>query len=206
MGQHAMPPKGVLQAARVFRNAVRDVRFGRPLVGSRTSRHRHLGSKDVVNSDYGALDAIFAGRIRPDDVLVDVGCGKGRVLNWWLAHSHPDQRIVGLELDHDVARRTARRMRRHPNVTVVAGDAIEHLPADGTLFFLYNPFDAAVMARFVDRLQALVPADRDPLILYSNPKYLEAFDPAEWSVAVHPVGGPSAAPYDDLAVIQRRSA
>jgi hypothetical protein len=63
------------------------------------------------------------------------------VLNWWLGRGL-DNRIVGLELDKGLARVAAERLRRHPNVVIRTGNAIDNLPADGTLFWLFNPFTA----------------------------------------------------------------
>ena len=76
-------------------------------------------------------------------MIVDVGCGKGRSLNWFVER-YPANRIVGIELDPELCAQTARRLRRHENVTIVCGDATALLPPDGTIFYLYNPFDAGV--------------------------------------------------------------
>jgi precorrin-6B methylase 2 len=85
-------------------------------------------------------------------VLVDVGCGKGRVLNYWL-HSGLKNRIYGLELDPEFAGFAARRLAKYKNVTILAGDAIENLPDDATLIFLYNPFEGDVLERLKERLK-----------------------------------------------------
>jgi SAM-dependent methyltransferase len=108
----------------------------------------------------------------PDDVVVDVGCGKGRVLNWLLAHRR-GCRLYGIELDRDVCARTARRLRRWPNVTILCGDATELLPADATVFYLFNPFDRTVMQRFADAVLALPPRPRR--IVYYRANDLDVF-------------------------------
>ena len=92
----------VTQCIRVCRNAVLDLRFGGLLIGKEATRYRHLGASNVENTDYAALSHIFTGRIRDSDVLADVGCGKGRVINWWLMNAYQN-RMVGLELDEKVA-------------------------------------------------------------------------------------------------------
>ena len=74
-------------------------------------------------------------------MIVDVGCGKGRSLNWLIDRfpAQPDRR--------DRARPGALRARRPggsgaaPNVTIVCGDATELIPPEGTVFYLFNPFD-----------------------------------------------------------------
>lgn len=190
-----------MRVTRVLRNSLRDLQFGTVVSGTRPSRHRHLGAKDVNNSDYAALDDIFPEFVRDDDVLVDVGCGRGRVILWWLANGHRTQPIYGLELDEDVATATAARLARFGNVRIVAGDACANIPPTGTLFYLYNPFDADVMARFAHQFRQAVGVESDPLILYANPKYLSTFEGPAWQVRRRSVGPPSPLPFDDLAII-----
>lgn len=155
------------------------------------------------NSDHVALHRIFRGRVRRGDVLVDVGCGRGRVLDHWLRH-FPEHRIVGIELDPVVAAETAHRLRRHAHCTVLSGDALELLPTDGTLFYLYNPFGAAEVANLRSRLAALPRTSRPLSVLYHHPKHLEAFaERPAWRIEHVALGGNRLAPFDDLAVITR---
>ncbi|MEJ7639236.1 MAG: class I SAM-dependent methyltransferase, partial [Singulisphaera sp.] len=70
---------------------------------------------------------------------MDIGCGKGRVLNFWLER-FPNNRIIGVELDDRVADRTRRRLERWRNVKIITGDAVAALPAEGTIFWMFNPF------------------------------------------------------------------
>jgi hypothetical protein len=168
------------RVARLGRNVLLDLRFGKFLGGIRATRFAHLGAHETANSDYAWMDEVFRGRIRPDDVLVDVGCGRGRVINWWLA-SGAGRRIFGLELDPEVADDVRRRLGKQTKVTILTGDAVENLPADGTLFYLYNPFGPLVLARFRDRLLALCEGKdearrKDLRIVYVNPEHLPVFD------------------------------
>ena len=64
-----------------------DLRYGGLLRGTLPNRFLHLGAHHAANTPYFILPIIFDGIIHDDDVLVDVGCGKGRVLNWWLLPS-----------------------------------------------------------------------------------------------------------------------
>ncbi len=189
---------------RIVRNALIDLRYGGLLSGVVKTRYAHLGAVETANCDYEALSHIFANRIKPSDVLVDIGCGKGRVINWWL-HNGLCNRIIGIELDEEIANRTRQRVRKYKNVTIIAGDAIQNIPADGTLFYLYNPFDAQIMEAFKNRLMSLFGKDSDITILYYNCRHVHVFqeDPA-WIVKVTDVGGHSAFPFPQLAVIKMR--
>jgi Methyltransferase domain len=192
----------VVRASRVAYNAVVDIRFGGFLAGEIPSRYTALGANETANSDYLALDRILADPVSPDDVLVDVGCGKGRVINWWLRRGLTN-RIVGIELDDAVASRTRKRLSRYPNVTIVTGHAVEKLPEDGTIFYLFNPFTTEVMAAFKSRLAELARERGRVRIIYNNCKDVRLFvEDAEWDVDVIDVGGSPVAQYGKAAFIR----
>ncbi len=195
----------IIQSIRVARNALIDLRYGGLLLGKIKTRFAHLGAVNTENSDYAALSHIFENRIQSSDVLVDVGCGKGRVINWWLSRGLGN-RMIGIELDERIAEQTRRRLRPYGNVTILTGHVVQNLPIDGTLFYLYNPFDAHVVDAFKNRLLTLFRERGNITILYYNCRHVEIFrnDPA-WSVEVTDVGGASSLPFSRLAVIRMKS-
>ena len=163
-----------------------------PLVGAGTT-----------NSDHHVLSQIFVGRVRPGDVLVDVGCGRGRVLSTWL-RTLPDHQVVGIELDPKLAKGTARRFARHSRCRVIEGDAVAMLPPDGTLLFMFNPFNRATVARLRGALEARPPSQPPLRILYSNPRHVDLFEGrAGWAVERVGLGGGRLVPHHDLAVIDQ---
>ena len=156
----------------MIRSALRDLRHGRPLGGTVRSRYEHLGAYHATNSPYDDLDRVFAGvDVGPKDTIVDVGCGKGRSLNW-LIDRFPGNPIVGIELDPELCTQTARRLQRRSNVTVVCGDATELIPPEGRVFYLFNPFDESVTERFA---AALRERGRPATVVYYNARFLEPF-------------------------------
>jgi predicted RNA methylase len=164
------PGAVVSTASRLGRNAAIDLRFGRPLAAT------YLRNKRQSNSDYRTLEAIFAGRVNDGDVLVDVGCGAGRVINQWLRLGVASS-IYGLESDERLAAATRRRLRRRDNVRIVVGDAIENLPTDGTVFFMFNPFDRPTMDRFAEAILNVASAQgREVAVIYHNAKHVGAFE------------------------------
>jgi SAM-dependent methyltransferase len=157
-------------------NALLDIRFGGLLRGLKATRYAHLGAYDTANSDYGTIRALFRGRICTSDVLVDVGCGKGRVINAWLLAGYSNQ-IIGVELDPDVAAQTRARLQRFPNVSIITGDIITTFPDNGTVFYLYNPFTFDIMCKFKARLKQSL-RDRyntEATVVYYNCRHAEAF-------------------------------
>lgn len=162
-----------IRFARAFRNAVTDLRFG-GLCGG-TVWNAIPGATNVVSTDYSLMPQIFSGEIQPSDVLVDLGCGKGRILNYWLRMKYGNK-IVGIELNGAVADWTRRRLVKHPNVQVVTGSVFNCLPIDGTLFYMFNPFDdLQVACRFSDRLVELFGGRRPFKLLYYACVHLSAF-------------------------------
>ena len=152
--------------------ALIDVRYGgRILRGSLKTSNAHLGAHDIVHTKYEVLEVLFRGRVKDGDVLVDVGCGKGRVLNFWLRH-YAHHKIYGIELESSVASQTAKRLRNYSNVKIVSGDACELLPDEGSLIYLYNPFNSEVMKRFMNKLSSGTPNRR---VIYYNCACVDMF-------------------------------
>jgi SAM-dependent methyltransferase len=163
----------IRRTPKIIRNALRDLRYGSLLGGTITTRHAHLGAFDIANTDYDDLARLFAEiEVRREDVIVDVGCGKGRVINWLLSR-YPQNTIYGIELDPEVCARTARRLRRHARVKIVCGDATQVLPEEGTLFYLFNPFGEEVLRRFVDTALGTNATARR--FVYYNCKFVQVF-------------------------------
>lgn len=181
---------------RPLRNLLTDLRFGGRAGGTLANPFAAQGASRVQSTDYAALDKLFRRNgieIRETDVLVDVGCGRGRVINWWLDRGLRN-RMIGLELLPEVARRTAERLRAHPNVRIVSGDAVEGIPPEGTVYYLYNPFDAVVMRRFADALLARAARPAELRIVYFNCRHADVFraDP-RWHVRPLDTGEPEPA-------------
>lgn len=198
-GRWREPQAALHQLRRTLANAAIDLRYGSLLA---IDRRRETGLFCVSNSDYRVLAQIFLARIAPDDVLVDVGCGAGRVINYWL-HLHPGQRIVGIEADPEIARAVARRLQRHTNAEIRTGDGPALLPSDGTLFYLFNPFGRDTMQRLSERVAEIAASSSRPVrILYYNCKHVDVFDAdARWEVEVVRLPAPHHAPLQPLAVI-----
>jgi SAM-dependent methyltransferase len=174
----------------VYEAAV-DLRYGGWCGGREPNPFAAQGAVQVQSTHYDTLSRIFREsgiRVSPEDVLVDVGCGKGRVINWWLSQGWRNP-MVGLELLEAVAERTRARLARFPNVRVIAGDAVENLPAEGTLFYLYNPFGAERVGAMAARLAEGARTPERVRVLYLNPRYLDAFtaDP-RWEARIVPSG------------------
>jgi SAM-dependent methyltransferase len=113
-----------------------------------------------------------------DYALVDVGCGKGRVV--MLAAEHPFREVVGVELNPNLARaarKNLRRWMRRPRacsrVTVVEGDALPVPFPDGpVVIFFFNSFEREMVALLLKRLADLSARRAAPIdLIYVHPEF-----------------------------------
>jgi predicted RNA methylase len=114
-----------------------------------------------------------------DQVLVDFGCGMGRVLLF--ASMLPFKRIVGVELSNslcEVARQNldqfyARKKKSEPEWSVVSADVRTFaIPHDATVFYMANPFDAIVVKAVLDNIEtSLRQVGRQCYLIYANPQH-----------------------------------
>ena len=95
-----------------------------------------------------------------DYVFIDYGSGKGRVL--FMAAEHPFSRVIGVEFApelHEVALRNiqtyrSRNQRCHA-IESVCMDAVDfELPPQPAVLFFYSPFNATILSRILDRVEA----------------------------------------------------
>lgn len=172
------------------RNRIIDRRYGGNCGGRVLGRLHTEGMFGTTSADYVYLRRLFDPRngvtVHPRDVLVDVGCGKGRVINAWLDMGF-ENRMFGIELDPDVAAMARHRLAGRRNVEIRTGNALECLPDEATLLFLFNPFSGRVLTEFRDRLEAQFPPGRPLTIVYYMALFVEVFmDRPGWVVERSP--------------------
>jgi SAM-dependent methyltransferase len=164
--------------------------------------------------------AAVAGRVEAYS-FVDVGAGKGRAL--FLASDLPFRKIIGIELNPDLARiaeqniESWRRVARSKaNIRVVAEDAMRfRWPRPPLLVYLYNPFDCSLVAQLAGKLAAASTAGSGLVdILYVNPTCRDALTATgmfscQWTARIEMDDADQKAdPYDtttDLVAQFRRS-
>lgn len=119
-------------------------------------------------------------KIGPDDVFVDFGSGKGRMV-YMVARRYRLKRVVGIEIAEELnrqARDNIGRVRdrlRTSDVELVTCDATEFpIPDDMTVAYFYNPFVGEsfkqVLANIIDSLDR---APRRLVLIYANPQMEE---------------------------------
>ncbi len=115
-------------------------------------------------------------------VFIDIGAGKGRVL--LVASELPFQKLYGVEFSPELFEDAQRNVARYDGGTqqhrieLVCADATEwDFPPQPSVFFLYHPFGAPVMTRFIDRLlQSHAASPREISVIYLNHQHLDLWE------------------------------
>jgi SAM-dependent methyltransferase len=107
--------------------------------------------------------------------VVDMGCGKGRVLI--IAAEMGFDRVVGVEFVPEWAELAKFNLQKTQlAATVVCGDAaVYEFPQEPLIVYLYNPFNDVVMSPVANRLKRHR-EDLDVWVVYVNPRHRELFD------------------------------
>ncbi len=112
-----------------------------------------LGGTGSSSTHYGLLKRIFSHvELTPGDILLDVGCGKGRVLAFLLREKCPC-RLYGVEHNPEVGRIAAEWTRSYPQVSVFIGDAFALDYAPYTVLTLARSFLPVTFLAFIERLE-----------------------------------------------------
>jgi Methyltransferase domain len=155
-----------------------DLRYGGRYCFDLPDLNKDTGRHGLIHSSLTDLVHVFSHiDIRPGDVLVDIGCGAGRVLNYWLSLDLPNK-LIGIEYNGHFAQRAAQTYHGRKNVKILSGDAAEIAPGcGGTLFYLFDPLPQGGMNWLESGLRG-----KPVRILYYNPHYLAAFENDAWRI------------------------
>lgn len=144
---------------------------------------QHPDMRGYIPTDY--LDFEYIARyLRPkseNEVLLDYGCGLGRVI--LLASRFPFRRIIGIELAPTLVARARRNIesfsgqRACSDIQVLLADASTYpLPDDVTAIYFNNPFSGVVLANVVTNIQGSLERRPRSLRLLCNLPAVSAFD------------------------------
>jgi CelD/BcsL family acetyltransferase involved in cellulose biosynthesis/SAM-dependent methyltransferase len=120
--------------------------------------------------------------------FIDLGSGKGRAL--MLAARLPFRRVIGVEISQrlhaaavaNTAAFAARHRGLSPMDCLCADASAYELPEGDLVIFLYNPFDATLLAQARDRmLAACARTARELCVIYINPLHHHLFENDEFT-------------------------
>lgn len=160
---------------RSFKNLYIDLIVQRKFVGGRVESID--GRKmiwDSVSTGYNQIKIIFFNyfTISESDVIVDVGCGKGRVFNY-LLYKGIKNRMLGYEINNVVADKLKSNLKRFENVEIHSENIFENFPVNANIFYLFNPFKQEMMLEFKEQIWSI--KKNNPVILYYNPTCIDTF-------------------------------
>lgn len=152
--------------------------------GPKTSAARHQD-----NCAYGTPDYYYIYRIikvlnpQPEDVVYDIGSGKGRIL--CVMSRRNVRKCVGIELFDELcaaARVNAEKVRgRRAPIEIRCEDAATADISDGTIYFLFNPFGKETMQEMLSNIErSLAENPRRVRVVYYNSVCRETFDSCGW--------------------------
>jgi cyclopropane fatty-acyl-phospholipid synthase-like methyltransferase len=118
-----------------------------------------------------------------DDVLVDLGCGKGRVLS--MACRRQLSRVVGVEINRDLLNIAAQNLRKIPrkrtHVELVEALAQHYPYDDATVIMMYNPFDRTTMEDVFAKVESSYQEKpRSITVAYANCAHEEPLKKLGW--------------------------
>jgi ribosomal protein L11 methylase PrmA len=112
--------------------------------------------------------------------LIDIGCGKGRVLI--VAAETGFTKLRGIEIARELCDSALENIGLIKNKFPNAHFVIEHLNAidytpspDAGVFFLFNPFPEKVMVKVAERISEHCKNYPESRIIYVNPKFAACF-------------------------------
>lgn len=136
-------------------DAARDIALCGRSLGEADPVHPDLasaGAHEPTPTPYFVLEELLGKPgLTANDHLLDVGCGTGRVLAY--AASQLPCRATGVELDARLANIASSWSASSPQLNVIAGSVLDISLAPYTCFYLFNPFDTAVLTRFLDKAE-----------------------------------------------------
>jgi SAM-dependent methyltransferase len=121
-----------------------------------------------------------------DEVFVDYGSGKGRVVIF--AATYPFRKVLGVEFSPELSaiaqqniRKVEKKLKCHDIEIITADAGSFDLPNEASVLFLYNPFSGDLLKKVFDKIRtSLNRVPRKLLIVYKNPKHLNTANDLDW--------------------------
>jgi SAM-dependent methyltransferase len=94
-------------------------------------------------------------KFTPDDVFIDFGCGKGRVI--FFVATQRIKKVIGIELQKELAAIAKANLSRlkisQAHVEILNCDSVNFNPTEGTIFFLYNPSGDRTVVKIIENIK-----------------------------------------------------
>lgn len=124
-------------------------------------------------------------KISENDVFVDYGCGKGRVV--FFIATQTLKKVIGVDLDKkmiDIAKNNLKNFTaKNSPIEILNLEATKLDPSEGTIFFLFNPFGENTLKAVIDNIKkSSIANPRRIRIVYHEPLYQSVFEKQDWLI------------------------
>ncbi|MFH1717486.1 MAG: class I SAM-dependent methyltransferase [Planctomycetota bacterium] len=156
---------------------------------SDSTRGRNLDAVDYDTVTHVAIKkAIRLVRPGPDDVVYDVGCGKGRAVCHFARCR--TRKVIGIEISEqlcEIARANVRRLRkRRSPVEIRHVDAALADVGEGTIYYFFHPFGETTLLDVFENLKRTHDlATEKVTIIYINAQHAKVFDQCSCFQIIH---------------------
>lgn len=155
------------------------------LGGVTASKYSNCGAYATQSTNYILLKRIYKELNKLNvNTIVDVGCGKGRFINY-LLFKGVKTKIIGVEIDPDVARFCKEHLFRYSNVEIINDNILNIKIFDNAIYYLFNPFKKDVLQKFIKNIESDEKIE-EVTIFYVHPIHGNVFDSrAGWNRVRH---------------------
>jgi cyclopropane fatty-acyl-phospholipid synthase-like methyltransferase len=144
--------------------------------------------KHYMPTPYGKIESIINYlKVTGNDIFVDLGCGKARVVAFMARKKL--KKVIGVELNKgliDIAKKNIDRLRtKKTPVELINSDMANFNIKKGTIFFMFNPFDPQILKRAIGKIKESLASDpRKIRIIYCayTPEHKHIFDKQDWLI------------------------
>lgn len=146
----------VLMKPIAVHNAIIDKKIcGMSLKRVIASKYREShGATSATATSYAVLsEVIDTKKINENSKFIDVGCGKGRVLAY-LLNKKVNCKMVGVELDADVAEIAKSWTEKYKNVEIIQDNVFDLDISEYTDFCLSRPFERDAFIKFLNKIES----------------------------------------------------
>jgi len=124
-------------------------------------------------------------KLKPEDIFIDLGCGKGRVV--FFVAQKKLRKVIGIELNKefiDIANKNLATFKfdRTP-IQFVHEDAAKFRIKDENIFFMFNPFGCKTIQCVINNIKnSLIDNPRQIRIVYLHPWCRSLLDDQDWLI------------------------
>lgn len=142
------------------------------------------GSEDSVTLPYGDIMRVLSvAGLNATDVFVDIGCGKGRVV--CCASLSPVREVIGIDHAPEMCvlarKNVSRLLMQHSPIRILNVCATGYDYSEGSVFYLYNPFDAVILDNVLGKIRESLNRKMRPVtIIYANPVHEHSLSACPW--------------------------